>query len=24
VLKLWRTAYRADSFAPLNAGSNPP
>lgn len=24
VLKLWRTAYHADSFAPLNAGSNPP
>jgi hypothetical protein len=24
VLKLWRTAYHADTFAPLNAGSNPP
>jgi hypothetical protein len=24
VLKLWRTAYQADSLAPLNAGSNPP
>lgn len=24
VLKLWRTAYHADSLAPLNAGSNPP
>ncbi|SDD52882.1 hypothetical protein [Natrinema hispanicum] len=24
VLKLWRVAYRIDSYAPLNAGSNPP
>ncbi|WP_101298307.1 hypothetical protein [Halegenticoccus soli] len=24
VLKLWRAAYHAESFAPLNAGSNPP
>lgn len=24
VLKLWRTAYHAESSAPLNAGSNPP
>jgi len=24
VLKLWRTAYHADSLVPLNAGSNPP
>lgn len=24
VLKLWRTAYHADSLAPLNAGRNPP
>ncbi len=24
VLKLWRTAYHADSFDPLNTGSNPP
>ena len=24
VLKLWRVAYRADSYAPLNAASNPP
>jgi hypothetical protein len=24
VLKLWRTAYHAESLAPLNAGSNPP
>jgi len=24
VLKLWRVAYHIDSYAPLNAGSNPP
>ncbi|MBC9988000.1 MULTISPECIES: hypothetical protein [Haloferax] len=24
VLKLWRVAYHADSYAPLNAASNPP
>lgn len=24
VLTLWRTAYHAESLAPLNAGSNPP
>ncbi|WP_311170186.1 hypothetical protein [Halobellus ordinarius] len=24
VLKLWRVAYHRDSYAPLNAGSNPP
>lgn len=24
VLKLWRVAYHADSYAALNAGSNPP
>ena len=24
VLVLWRAAYHAESFAPLNAGSNPP
>ncbi len=24
VLKLWRTAYHADSLTPLNAGRNPP
>lgn len=24
VLKLWRVAYHTDSFAPLNAGRNPP
>jgi hypothetical protein len=24
VLKVWRTAYRADSFTPLNTGTNPP
>jgi hypothetical protein len=24
VLKLWRVAYHTDSYAPLNAGSNPP
>lgn len=24
ILKLWRGAYHADSFAPLNAGQNPP
>ena len=24
VLKLWRVAYHTDSFAPLNAGQNPP
>lgn len=24
VLKLWRVAYHRDSYAPLNAGTNPP
>lgn len=24
VLKLWRVAYHTESYAPLNAGSNPP
>lgn len=24
VLKLWRTAYHADSYGPLNTGTNPP
>ena len=24
VLKLWRVAYHTDSYAPLNAGENPP
>jgi len=24
VLKLWRVAYHTDSYAPLNAGNNPP
>jgi len=24
VLKLWRVAYHTDSYAPLNAGCNPP
>ncbi|WP_431359059.1 hypothetical protein [Halovenus amylolytica] len=24
VLKLWRVAYHTDSYAPLNAGHNPP
>ena len=24
VLKLWRVAYHTDSYAPLNAGQNPP
>jgi hypothetical protein len=24
VCKLWRVAYHADSYAPLNAASNPP
>jgi hypothetical protein len=24
VLKVWRTAYRADSLTPLTTGTNPP